>query len=168
MKRIKLGVIIIGLLVLITFSISVASEPNFIKDQQTKHRIGVQEQINNGYSQQTQFLAEITFILYVGDGCGCHPIEGASITALGLDIDHNDSGVTDEFGVCILQLEIKYNYKVQIEADGFQNIVFDFLVVDDQTFTFHLAEKEVNYSHGNPFLERFPNAFPILRQLLGL
>jgi len=100
------------------------------------------QQINENFAPASMFTAIINFQLYVGDGCGCHPVVGASISAWGLDIEDNDSAVTDDIGVCSLELEINYNYKVTIEAEEFHMIEFDFLVVDDQDFTFHLEEVE--------------------------
>jgi len=112
------------------------------------------------------FDAEITFYILTGEGCGCIPIPGAVITAAGGE--GNASGITDEDGKCVLTLVILGEYEVWIEADDYRTINFEFNVIDDQTFTFHLSEKEVNIPHGNTFFERFPNASPILRQILGL
>ena len=100
------------------------------------------QQINENFAPASMFTAIINFQLYTGDGCGCHPVVGVLISALGLDIDDNDSAITDDIGVCSLELEINYNYKVIIEGEGFQKVEFDFLVVDDQDFTFHLEEVE--------------------------
>lgn len=138
MKKIKIYVLIAILVVLATFAITV--DALNIKMQQA-NQIGRQKHIVNGYGQQSLFFAEITFNLYEGSGCGCTPVRNASITAWGLDVEHNASGITDDDGKCILQLEINYNYRVTIEAEGFQTVMFDFLVLDDQPFVFHLGEK---------------------------
>jgi len=100
------------------------------------------QQINENFAPASMFTAIINFQLYIGDGCGCHPVEGVSISAWGLDIDDNDSAITDEDGFCSLELEINYNYRVTIEVEGYQTVMFDFLVVGDQDFTFHLQEVE--------------------------
>lgn len=101
---------------------------------------------------QSAFFAEIEFTLYEGEGCGCVPLEGVTIFAYGLDTDHNDTNITDENGFCILELEINSNYRVIIENEDWQTIMFDFLVVDDQTFTFHMQEAEKSVSQNFPLL----------------
>jgi len=106
------------------------------------------QQINENSAQASMFTAIINFQLYVRDGCGCSPVTGAAISAWGLDIEDNDSAITDDIGVCNLELEINYNYKVTIEAEGFHMIEFDFLVVDDQDFTFYLDEVDESSSLG--------------------
>jgi len=98
------------------------------------------QQINENFAPSSMFTAIINFQLYVRDGCGCSPVTGATISAWGLDIEDNDSAITDDIGVCSLELEINYNYKVTIETEGFHRMEFDFLVVDDQDFTFYLEE----------------------------
>ena len=98
------------------------------------------QQINEDFAPTSMFTAIINFQLYVRDGCGCSPVTGVAISAWGLDIEDNDSAITDDIGVCNLELEINYNYKVTIEAEGFHMMEFDFLVVDDQDFTFYLEE----------------------------
>jgi len=101
-----------------------------------------QIQIDENFAPASMFIAIINFQLYEGEGCACHPVDGASISALGLDIDDNDSAITDEDGFCSLELEINYNYRVTIKVEGYQTVMFDFLVVGDQDFTFHLQEVE--------------------------
>lgn len=165
MKRIKLGVLVIGLIVMAAFSISVASNSEL---EETRYEAARQELIEKDVNQLSFFEAEITFYILTGEGCGCTPIVGASITAAGGE--GNASGVTDEEGKCILTLVILGEYEVWIEAEGYRTINFEFNIIDDQTFTFHLDEKDggsVNLN-GNTIFERFPNAFPILRNLLGL
>jgi len=112
------------------------------------------QQINENSAQASMFTAIINFQLYVGDGCACTPVTGASISAWGLDIEDNDSAVTDDIGVCSLELEINYNYKVTIEAEEFHMIEFDFLVVDDQDFTFYLDEVDESPSLGLSLVHR--------------
>ena len=95
---------------------------------------------------KTDFFAEIELILYEGEGCGCAPLEGILIFALGHENDHNDSAYTDENGSCTLVLEIDERYRVMINEEDYENALFDFLVVGDQDFTFHLKEIEVSVS----------------------
>jgi len=166
MKRIKLAFLIISLIIFATFSISVTSTSDLIEIQQTQTSTIPQKIIKQDENQQSLFDAEITFYILTGEGCGCIPIPGAVITAAGGE--GNASGITDEDGKCVLTLVILGEYEVWIEADGYRTINFEFNVIDDQTFTFHLSEKEVSIPHQNTFFERFPNAFPIMRQILGL
>ena len=140
MKKMKVSVLMAVLVVLATFAFAVTVDAVNMRTQQA-NQISGQKHIINGYNPQSLFFAEITFNLYEGTGCGCVPVRNASITAWGLDVDHNASGITDDDGKCILQLEINYNYRVTIEAEGFQTVMFDFLIIDDQTFVFHLGEK---------------------------
>jgi len=84
------------------FSVAAAT----IKNQVTKNSVSTQKQIISNNPEQMLFTAQISFTLYEGTRCGCTPIYGALVTAFGLDVDHNDSGVTDDDGVCMLELEI--------------------------------------------------------------
>jgi hypothetical protein len=112
---------------------------------------------------QSLFFAVIEFYLYVGDGCGCDPIVNVPIFAYGLDTDHNDTNVTNVDGFCILELEINSNYRVIIEDENeeYQIIMFDFLIVDDQTFTFHLQELDDSISQNLPLLHNILQRFEV-------
>jgi hypothetical protein len=140
MRRAKISILMTILVVLATFAFAITVDAVNMRTQQA-NQISGQKHVINSYNPQSLFFAEITFNLYEGTGCGCVPVRNASITAWGLDVDHNASGITDDNGKCILQLEINYNYRVTIEAEGFQTVMFDFLILDDQTFVFHLGEK---------------------------
>jgi hypothetical protein len=140
MRRAKISILMTILVVLATFAFAITVDAVNMRTQQA-NQISGQKHVINSYNPQSLFFAEITFNLYEGTGCGCVPVPNASITAWGLDVDHNASGITDDNGKCILQLEINYNYRVTIEAEGFQTVMFDFLILDDQTFVFHLGEK---------------------------
>ena len=83
--------------------------------------------------------AEITFTILVDDGCGCNPIEGVFIGAYGGS--GYDEGVTDENGTLILNLEINAEYRVEITAEEYRPIIYDFNVIDDQYFIFLMKEK---------------------------
>ena len=103
------------------------------------------------------FYAEISFLLSEGDGCGCTPIRQVLIWTEGLTTDHNDSGLTDDDGICILELEFDQEYRVHIEIEGFHRVLFDFTVNDDQSFTFHMKQKNVS----------IPTTFPRFSQLIN-
>jgi len=141
MKKMKVSVLMTVLVVLATFAFAVTVDAVNMRTQQA-NQISGQKHVINDYNPQSLFFAEITFNLYEGTGCGCVPVRNASITAWGLDVDHNTSGFTDNDGKCILQMEINYNYRVTIEAEGFQTVMYDFLVIDNQPFVFHLGEKD--------------------------
>jgi len=103
-------------------------------------------QLNKSQADQTVFYAEIEFTLFEGEGCGCFPLADVLIFAAGQDTDHNDSGYTDEEGYVVLELEIDSTYRVMIMDDDYNDVLFDFLVVDDQFFIFHLEEAVVSIS----------------------
>jgi len=103
-------------------------------------------QINKSQINQTVFYAEIEFTLFEGEGCGCFPVTDTLIFAEGQDTDHNDSGYTDEEGYVLLELEIDSTYRVMIMHDEYNDVLFDFIVVDDQYFSFHLEETVVSIS----------------------
>jgi hypothetical protein len=96
--------------------------------------------------------AEISCYLYEGDGCQCTPVRFVEIYTYGLDTDHNDSNITDENGFCILRLEYDQTYRVTIEVEEFEKILMDFLVIDDQTFVFHLQEEDDSSSQPFSFV----------------
>jgi hypothetical protein len=166
MRRVKIAFLVIGLIILAGFSISVTSNSDFIGAEQSQLNKAPQKMIIQYENQQTLFDAEITFTILTGEGCGCIPIPGVLIRAAGGE--GNTSGVTDEDGICVLSLVILGEYDVWIEADGYRTLNFEFNVIDDQSFTFHLSEKSVNIPYRNTFFDSYPNAFPILRQILGL
>ena len=122
------------------FTIGINAKDIFLNNKQQK----IQDEI----SQQALFDAEITFNILTGEGCACTPIPGTIISAY--SGEGNTSGVTDEDGLCILTLVILGEYNIIIEADGYQMIDFEFNVLDDQTFTFHMFEKRESSQSGIP------------------
>lgn len=134
MKKSKIALFLISILFLATFSIEVSAISIDLKSQVKK--------INNIATHHTLFNATIFFQLWVATGCGCDPVSDATIIALGLDIDDHDEGITDQYGQCSLQLEINYHYRITIQAEGYVQIMFDFLVIGEQEFEFHLQEEE--------------------------
>ncbi|UCF13141.1 MAG: hypothetical protein JSW06_02510 [Thermoplasmatales archaeon] len=114
-------------------------------------------QKNKNPVNQSFFFAQIEFTLVVGDGCACDPIENVPIVAYGLDTGHNDSNITNDDGFCVLELEIDSSYTVTIDDvnEDYHIIIFDFLVVDDQTFKFQLQEKEDSIPQNFPLLYKF-------------
>ncbi len=131
LKRIK-TIFIVILMVLSTFTIGIAAEANFTKNEQ--------KEIKNDAAQSLLFDVEITFTIQTGEGCGCTPIQGVSIFASGGE--GYDEGITDENGICVLTLVIGGEYEVLIESENYQTIDFEFFVIDEQSFIFHMFEKE--------------------------
>lgn len=89
-------------------------------------------------SAQTDFYANITINVFEGEGCGCVPLRGIPINATGRDTDHFTSGLTNDNGTCVLQLEYDKTYRVSIQAVDHESVLFDFLVLDNQAFSFHM------------------------------
>ena len=97
---------------------------------------------SNNITKSNVFEAQITIYVYEGEGCGCTPIEGATIFATGGD--GNDTDVTDADGKCIITLPTLGEYRVSIDAKDFTTILFDFNVLDDQMFKFHMQAKKTS------------------------
>ena len=140
MKKIKTAFLVVILIVLSVFTIGIAAEAAILQKQKN-------ENIQNSF-----YPAEITFYIYKGEGCGCIPLVGATISAYGGE--GSDSGATDENGICVLTLDIYGEYRVQIEAEDFTMILFDFNVVDNQEFSFHMQEKSESSSYSNSLLHK--------------
>ena len=113
-------------------SLIVAANAGYIPTNQTLQKK------NSVENNPTTFYANITFHVYEGEGCGCVPLSGVPINASGRDTDHNASGVTDEDGQCILQLEFDKTYRVSVQEKDHESVLFDFVVIDDQSFAFHI------------------------------
>ena len=133
MKNVKITIFVVILMVFSTFTIGIAAEEVFMEKTSVKE--------NNNNAQPALFDAEVTFIILTGEGCACDPIEGVTVIASGGE--STDQGVTDENGTCVLTLVVLGEYEVFIIKDGYLDINFEFNVLDDQTFTFHLLKKEV-------------------------
>jgi hypothetical protein len=97
----------------------------------------------------TDFYANITFKVFEGEGCECVLLGGSFINATGRDTDHLTSGVTDDKGVCVLQLQFDKTYRVSVQISDHESVLYDFNVLDDQSFTFNL-KKTVTSSNPVP------------------
>jgi len=143
MKRIK-SVLVAASMILATFAIGAAAQSILIKPEQMD--------ITNPVIQNTNFDVEITFWVFEGEGCACQPIIGAYINATGSEgADYN---ITDEDGKCVLNLVVFGEYKVTIEAENFHTVAFNFDVVDQQTFKFHIGEVINNDSQNMPQVQQ--------------
>jgi hypothetical protein len=137
MKSLKTSAIVLSMLLIASSLIAAASTVSL----QSSDDISATGEGNQNPNPLTSY-AEISCYLYEGDGCQCIPVRFVEIYTYGLDTDHNDSNITDENGFCILRLEYDQTYRVIIEVEEFEKIIMDFIVIDDQTFAFHLQEKE--------------------------
>ena len=152
MKKTRYTVFKTTLMLLAILSLVIAANAGYSAVQPEKQEIKA-----TGNAYQSEFYAEISFYIYEGDGCACIPVRNAPIFSQGLDTDHNDSGFTDDDGLCILELEYDATYRVTIEIEAFQMVLFDFVVIDDQTFTFHMQEQDIstpNLSLLHTFVQR--------------
>ena len=148
MNNIKKTGLISILVIISILSIGIAGEAGFINNNPSETIIFKEKSEN--IVQPQFFDAEITFYIWEGDGCGCEPIEGASFFAVGGE--GNDSGFSDDDGKCVLTLVENSEYRVYIEAEKFQRIIFDIEVIGDQTFNFHMKEDKVNSELFQSFL----------------
>jgi len=132
MKKISSAMVKMAVVLLAVFSLIVAANAGYVssnlKSQKTTQMM----------TSQTDFYANITFNVYEGEGCGCVPLRGIPLNATGRDTDHYTSGVTDDDGNCVLQLEYDKTYRVSIQAVDHESVLFDFVVIDNQVFSFHM------------------------------
>jgi hypothetical protein len=150
MKNIKKTGLVSFLVITSILAIGIAGEADVIDNNQNDN-LYFQEKSDNVVQPQL-FDAEITFYLWEGDGCACEPIDGASFFAVGGE--GNDSGSSDADGKCVLNLVINSEYRIYIEAEKFQRIIFDMEVVDDQTFNFHMKESKTNsFEYHSPLFQ---------------
>ena len=161
-KKNVLAAILIALALL---AIGMSVEAGLMNNQQTSTSVVESTQISNDIDQMSMFTADITFWLLVNDGCGCNPIPNATILAGGGA--GWDEGMTDEDGKCVLQLEINEIYWIQIDADHFRSVDFEFDIVDDQTFTFLLDRTKTRDVSTPITMPRIVNLFNTLKSILS-
>jgi hypothetical protein len=138
MKKTSSVIVKMAVVLFAVFSLIFAGNAAYLPSNQNTKEI---------MTTQIDFYANITFTVYEGDGCGCVPLREAPINATGRDTDHSAFGVTDENGVCILPLEYDKTYRVSIQQPNHESVLFDFVVIDDQAFAFHMKEVEVSTLH---------------------
>jgi hypothetical protein len=127
---VKMGIVVVAI-----FSLIVAANAGYIPLTQHIEK-------NTVVNAPTDFYANITIHVYEGDGCECVPLGNVFINATGRDTDHLTSGTTDDNGSCILQLQFDKTYRVSIQDNGHESVLFDFLVLDNQPFSFNLKKIE--------------------------
>lgn len=153
MKKMKI-ILITTAMVFATFVITVAAESLIIESEQ--------KNVNNA-TQNTNFEAQITIFVYEGEGCSCEPIAGAYVNATGSE--GPVFNITDDDGKCVLNLVIFSEYRVSIEAQNFNTVKFNFDVIDDQTFKFHMGEANEDSTQ---YLVQTQQIIKTLRQFLRL
>jgi len=137
MKKIKSAVFKTAIMLLAILSLIIASNAGYSIIQPEKKEIKIY-----GNGDRSEFYAEISFSVYGEEGCqGCE-IPYVTVEAYGRDTDHFDTNITDIDGFCILELEYDATYRVTIEVEGYHLVMFDFKVLDDQPFAFHMMEEE--------------------------
>jgi len=139
MKRIKTVFVALSM-VLATFAIGSAAQ-SIINNSEQKNN-------TNQDIQNTNFDAKITIYVYEGEGCACQPLIGAYINAT--SSEGAIFNITDEDGKCVLDMVIYTEYRVTIEAENFHTFMFNFDVVYDQTFKFHMGEANSDSSQNLP------------------
>lgn len=125
----------------------------------TPNQIYQAEEFQQKLTLDPRFYAQISFLISEGEGCGCIPMREVPIFAEGLTTDHNATGLTDDDGILILELEYDQQYRIHIDIEGFQRVLFDFVVIDDQAFTFHMKQKNT------PVPINFPRITQLIQQI---
>jgi len=136
MKKISSAMVKMAVVLLAVFSLIIAANAGYVslKPRMEKHTV-----LSNA---PTDFYANITVRVFEGEGCECVPLRGVFINATGRDTDHLTSGLTDDNGSCVLQLQFDKTYRMSIQNSDHESVLFDFLVLDDQPFTFNLKKVE--------------------------
>ncbi|MBE3122125.1 MAG: hypothetical protein IMZ43_05490 [Thermoplasmata archaeon] len=141
MKKISSAMVKMAVVLLAVFSLIIAANAGYVssnlKSQKTTQMMNT----------KTDFYANITFNVYEGEGCGCVPLRSVPLNATGRDTDHFTSGVTDDNGTCVLQLEYDKTYRVSIQAVDHESVLFDFVVLDNQAFSFHMKVIDTSSYH---------------------
>jgi hypothetical protein len=153
MKKISSTMIKMAVVVLAVFSLIIAANAGYVSSQENQVK---NTSVKNA---PTVFYANITFTVYEGTGCDCYPIRDLPINATGRDTDHYTTGVTDDRGVCVLQLELDKTYRVTIQDANHESLMVDFMVLDTQAFTFHLKLIQGGSSFQGTFLQMLLHKF---------
>jgi hypothetical protein len=140
-KKISSAIVKMGVVLLEIFSLMIAANAGYVS---LKPRMEQYTVLNN---VPTDFYANITIRVFEGEGCECIPLRGVFINATGRGTDHLTSGLTDDNGSCVLQLQFDKTYRISIQTNNHESVLFDFLVLDDQPFAFN--QKKVESSSGS-------------------
>jgi len=132
MKKISSAVVKMTVVLVAVCSLIIAANAGYVSESLKS------QDIKGRQPAQMNAYANISFTIFEGDGCGCTPLQGVPINATGRDTEHSASGLTDEEGMCVLPLEDGKTYRVSIEEVDHESVLFDFDVVDNQMFQFHV------------------------------
>jgi len=138
MKKLSSAMVKMAVVLVAVFSLIIAVNAGYVSDSPTSQKT---PEMN---TTQTDFYANVTFNVFEGDGCGCVPLRSVPLNATGRDTDHSTSGLTDDEGQCVLQLEYDKTYRISIIEADHESVLFDFVVIDDQVFSFHMKEVETS------------------------
>lgn len=97
-------------------------------------------------SASVEFYGNIIFNVFEDDGCRCAPFQGVQMNTIRRDTDHSISGITNE-GTCIPALEDDKTYRRSIQEQRYESVLFDFVVIDDQTFSNHMKAIQASISY---------------------
>jgi hypothetical protein len=158
MKKISSAIIKMAVVVLAVFSLIIAANAAYVSSQVNPVKV---TPVKNA---STAFYANITFQVFEGTGCDCYPIRDLPINATGRDTDHYTAGVTDDRGVCVLQLEFDKTYRVTMQDANHESVMVDFVVIDDQSFTFHLKIIQGGSSFQGTFLQMLLHKFLLAKK----
>jgi hypothetical protein len=156
MKKISSTFVKMAVVLVAVCSVIIAANAGYVSDPLNSQNI-IQRQ-----PAQMDSYANISFTIFEGDGCGCTPRLGVPINATGRDTEHSASGLTDEDGKCVLQLEYGKTYRVSIEEVDHESVLFDFDVMDNQMFQFHVKFIDTSTASHFSFIQM------ILQKLLAL
>jgi hypothetical protein len=146
MKKISSAMVKMAVILVAVFSLIIAANAGSVSNSVQNNKT------TTIYTTLFDFYANITFNVYEGEGCGCVPLRGVPINATGRDTDHSTSGLTDDNGQCVLQLEYDKTYRVSMVEENHESVLFDFVVIDNQEFWFHMNVIETSI-HVPSFLQ---------------
>jgi len=115
----------------------------------------------------TDFYANITVKVFEGDGCECVPLGGSFVNATGRDTDHNDFNVTNDRGECVLHLQFDKTYRVSVQIGDHESVLYDFNVLDDQTFVFNLMKTSTSSNPVPSALQIVLNKVAALKKIIS-
>ena len=147
--------------VLAVFSLIIAANAGYVTPTVNTGKVTPVKNVS------TAFYANITFQVFEGTGCDCYPIRDLPINATGRDTDHYTAGVTDDRGVCVLKLEFDKTYRVIMQDANHESVMVDFVVINDQVFTFHLKLIQGGSSFQGTFLQMLLYKFFFAKKIIA-
>jgi hypothetical protein len=115
----------------------------------------------------TDLYANITVKVFEGDECECVPLGGRFVNATGRDTNHNDFNVTNDRGECVLHVQFDETYRVNVQIGDHESVLYDFNVLDDQTFVFNLKKTSTSSNPIPSALQIVLNKVAALKKILN-